>query len=154
MAGLALVLAPPGARPAQVSQDERRVVEMHMPLARSWKSLYVSWNLAFVSRSYADAPYFCAALLAPSVLNAPPSEFMLRRTFALYAHIVLQIKRRGALGRRERVMATHDIRDAALLKRWSEKNHAAAVDYTRRRLQASYRPWARQARHLLRSIYA
>jgi len=40
--------------------------------------MYVSWNMAFTT-AYADAPYFCAALLAPCVLGAKRDEFMFYR---------------------------------------------------------------------------
>ena len=53
-AGLPLMLARPGrsgANGAAASSDHRRAIRMHLPEASEWKSLYVSWNLAFTSTS-------------------------------------------------------------------------------------------------------
>ena len=71
---LAWVIAVGIAAAASVSPDAQRRVRIHLPLARRWKDLYVSWNLAFTS-TYGDSPYFAAALLAlghPRPL-APPA---------------------------------------------------------------------------------
>lgn len=102
-AGLALSLARPGdpsggiapGEGATLSEDGRRAVRMHLPLARRWKELYISWNLAF-THAYSDPlTRLGAPLLAPCVLGAPPAEFMFHRVFALHVHISLFVIRRA-----------------------------------------------------------
>lgn len=135
-AGVPLILARPGraGRPASLSDDGRRAVRMHLPLADQWKDLYVSWNLAFTA-SYKDAPYFSAALLCPCILGATPDEFMYHRTFALHLHASAQIRARCRLGvgPGERVQAMRDwaksFRLSGLTDAWGARNLRTAHSY-------------------------
>lgn len=135
-AGVPLILARPGraGQSASLSDDGRRAVRMHLPLAEDWRDLYVTWNLAFTA-SYKDAPYFSAALLCPCILGAPADEFMYHRTFALHLHASAQIRarcRRG-VGPGERVQAERDwaasFRAAGLTDAWGARNLREAQRY-------------------------
>ncbi len=135
-AGVPLILARPGraGKPAALSDDSRRAVRMHLPLAQKWKDLYIAWNVAFTS-NYQDAPYFAAALLCPCILGASPDEFMFHRTFALHLHASAQIRARSRLGIPPggRVQSERDwaaaCRKANLIDTWGDRNLKAAHEY-------------------------
>ena len=82
--GFALMRARPGqlGDGATITSDDRRAVRMNLPVAASWRDLYISWNMAFTA-NYADSPYFAAAMLNPCVIGAETSEFMYHRALAL-----------------------------------------------------------------------
>lgn len=136
--GIALVMARPGraGRPASVSADDRRAVQMHMPKGKAWKDLYLAWNTAFTA-SYPDAPYFSAAMFCPSVLGAPADEFMYHRTYSLYLHATAVFSARSRLGYGfdDHVMAERNwartCRRSGMLDRWGGRNLGAARDYFR-----------------------
>lgn len=142
-AGLALMRARPGqSEPGQaeasLSDDGRRAVRIHLPQAERWKHLYVSWNMAFTS-IYGDSPYFAAALLAPSVLGASPSEFIYHRVFALHLHMAGTIQRRMELGvctSTERVHSRRDWRHPEVTEVWGRLNREGARRYQMRRALA------------------
>jgi hypothetical protein len=141
-AGAALMLARPGHKPASVSSDPRRVVRMHMPLGDEWQRLYMSWNLAFTS-SWADAPYFASALLAPSVAGAPAEEFIFRRAYSLHMQICAQMRRRSPsdVPISSRVQALRDWRDERVSVLWGEINARAAADFHPRCVAAQKARW-------------
>ena len=127
-AGVPLLLARPGSRPAALSADSRRAVAMHMPQSEEWKQLYVSWNLAFTS-TWADSPFFAAALAAPCVIGSRTEEFLFHRAFALHLHICAQLTRRQQLGVRDGslpVQAERDWHDEGVSEAWGRVNLEAA----------------------------
>lgn len=129
-AGWPLVLARPGYAPASISDDSRRAVKVHMPLPKDWQHLYISWNLAFTS-SWADGPYFGAALLAPCVSGAPAEEFIFHRAYAMHLQIVAHMRRRGAEDEPyvTHVQGSRDWRNSRVTKPWGDLNARAATAF-------------------------
>jgi len=128
--------------PATVNASPPFAVHVHPPLETRWRDLYISWNSCFVSAEYADVPRFLAQVLTPAVLEAPASEYVLRRSLALYVHIWATVVRRqrasaaaNARGWRAQLAPGDGVRprscwrSAKLLRAWGEHNAAEARLY-------------------------
>jgi hypothetical protein len=123
--------------PARIDAAPCATSHVYPPLCAEWVDLYVGWNACFVSAEYCDAPHFLAQVLAPALLNAPPSEFVLRRSIALSVHISHTVTQRAhaslrgalplVLGDETRPCCSW--RSARLLRAWGEHNAAAGARY-------------------------
>jgi len=132
-AGLALMRARPGqlGDGASITADERRAVRMNLPVASSWRDLYISWNMAFTA-NYADSPYFAAAMLNPCVIGAETAEFMYHRALALYVHMAGQIIGRVVADAYDPSVpgqGQRDWRDEGVTVYWGRLNRRAARRY-------------------------
>ena len=73
-AGMALLLAPPAAFEADLTQA----------LSHDWFALYLVWNACFVWPAHAPDMLCFAMLLMPSIALGPPELFQYRRAHTLF----------------------------------------------------------------------
>ena len=139
LAGKTLALNRPGlkennqtmAGPTKFSKTSQQI-EFSPPLPEKWADLYMTWNMAFVSR-YTDWPYFMVKLLIPSVsgYHDNPNGYLYSRVLALFSHIVNSLMVRSMGG------SSINWKIEALALSWGRSNRKSAEDYKRQLLKAT-----------------
>ena len=115
-----------GAGPSRWSED-KKVICYALPLPQKWNELYLTWNMAFISK-FPRFLYMLPKLLIPQVADyhAKPMEFMSNRVYALYITLMY-----GGLNFHKWEERDDDFKwsDKRLTTRWGEANLESANDY-------------------------
>ncbi|CAD7938570.1 unnamed protein product [Amoebophrya sp. A120] len=98
----------------------------------SFQRLYESWNLAFVTGNFREAPLFWSKLLTPIVGGATPGSYMFHRILALYIHwhTIMCLRHDGRTKLRALAQRESPLREK-FVKKYQEvvkSGHAAPID--------------------------